>query len=51
MNKMLMSAAMALAMMTGAAQAETIRVGMSGGYFPFTFTEGGGSCRGSRSTC
>lgn len=41
MNKMLMSAAMALAMMTGAAQAETIRVGMSGGYFPFTFTEGG----------
>ncbi|WP_136652312.1 amino acid ABC transporter substrate-binding protein [Paracoccus aeridis] len=41
MNKMLMSAALSVAVMTGAAQAETIRVGMSGGYFPFTFTEGG----------
>ncbi|MBB1491467.1 amino acid ABC transporter substrate-binding protein [Paracoccus sp. MC1854] len=40
MNRML-SAALALALMSGAAAAETIRVGMSGGYFPFTFTQGG----------
>lgn len=40
MNKML-SAALALALMAGTAAAETIRVGMSGGYFPFTFTQGG----------
>lgn len=40
MNRML-SAALALALTAGTATAETIRVGMSGGYFPFTFTEGG----------
>lgn len=40
MNRML-SAALAFALMSGAAAAETIRVGMSGGYFPFTFTQGG----------
>lgn len=40
MNK-IMSAVVALALMAGAASAETIRVGMSGGYFPFTFTKDG----------
>lgn len=40
MNRML-SAALALALMAGSAAAGTIRVGMSGGYFPFTFTQGG----------
>ena len=40
MNRML-SAALVLALTAGSAAAETIRVGMSGGYFPFTFTQGG----------
>lgn len=34
------TAALALILAAGAASAETIRVGMSGRYFPFTFTEG-----------
>ncbi|HRO13530.1 MAG TPA: amino acid ABC transporter substrate-binding protein [Paracoccus sp. (in: a-proteobacteria)] len=36
---MLLSAALGLALMAQSAHADTIRVGMSGKYFPFTFTQ------------
>lgn len=39
MNRILGSAALALALIAGQAGAETIRVGLSGSYFPFGFTK------------
>ena len=39
MIKILGWAALALAALVGPAAAETIKVGMSGGYFPFTFVQ------------
>lgn len=39
MKAMMMTAAAGLALLGGMAQADTIRVGMSGQYFPFTFTK------------
>ncbi|MBB5721418.1 putative amino-acid transport system substrate-binding protein [Loktanella ponticola] len=39
MNKSLATLALALSTSFGAAQADTLNVGMSGGYFPFTFVK------------
>lgn len=41
MNHLASAAALIAALAAGAASAETIRVGMSGKYVPFTYTEGG----------
>lgn len=38
---MMLSTALALVLVAGSAAADTIRTGMSGSYFPFTFTRGG----------
>lgn len=40
MRNTILAAATAFAALAGTAAADTIRVGMSGGYFPFTFTRG-----------
>jgi putative S-methylcysteine transport system substrate-binding protein len=39
MTRTALATALSLIAATGAAQAETLRVGMSGGYFPFTFVQ------------